>query len=84
MPPVVIGPAQSFDRSNEPTEANKVQRRQVFTAAAAGNFGTVTTTVGRTVGLGTPRQMQLAFRLNFWSGPSPLEERPAVAGRFLG
>ena len=36
-----------------------------FTSAAAGAFGTLTSTVGRTVGLGTPRQVQLAFRFNF-------------------
>jgi len=34
-------------------------------AAAAGTFGRLTSTVGRTVGLGTPRQVQLALRLNF-------------------
>jgi hypothetical protein len=47
------------------TEANKVQPGQAFTPAAAGTFGSITSTVGRTVGLGTSRQMQLAFRLNF-------------------
>jgi hypothetical protein len=47
------------------TEPNKVQPGQAFTAAAAGNFGALTSTVGRTVGLGTARQVQLAFRLNF-------------------
>jgi len=47
------------------TEANRVQPGQAFTPAAAGTFGTLTSTVGRTVGLGTNRQMQLAFRLNF-------------------
>jgi Carboxypeptidase regulatory-like domain len=47
------------------TEANKVQPGQAFTGAAAGAFGTLTSTVGRTVGLGTPRQVQFAFRFNF-------------------
>jgi len=47
------------------TEANKVQPGQAYTAAAAGTFGTITSTVGRTVGLGTSRQVQFALRLNF-------------------
>jgi len=51
--------------TNATTEANKVQPGQAFTNAAAGAFGTLTSTVGRTVGLGTPRQVQFAFRFNF-------------------
>jgi hypothetical protein len=47
------------------TEANRVQPGQPYTAAAAGTFGRLTSTVGRTVGLGTPRQVQFALRLNF-------------------
>ena len=47
------------------TEANKVQPGQAFTPAAAGTFGSITSTVGRTVGLGTSRQIQFALRLNF-------------------
>jgi hypothetical protein len=48
------------------TEANRVQPGQAFTAASAGSaFGALTSTVGRTVGLGTARQIQFAFRLNF-------------------
>jgi hypothetical protein len=47
------------------TESNKVQPGQAFTSAAAGTFGTLTSTVGRTVGLGTSRQVQLALRMNF-------------------
>jgi len=47
------------------TEANRVQPGQAYTNAAAGTFGTLTGTVGRTVGLGTPRQAQFAFRVNF-------------------
>ena len=52
--------------SNALTEANKVQPGQPYTAAAAGSaFGRLASTVGTTVGLGTNRQVQLAFRLNF-------------------
>ncbi len=47
------------------TEANKVQPGQAFTSAAAGTFGSITSTVGRTVGLGTSRQVQFALRVNF-------------------
>jgi hypothetical protein len=47
------------------TEANKVQPGQPYTSAAAGTFGSLTSTVGRTVGLGTPRQVQFALRFNF-------------------
>jgi carboxypeptidase family protein len=47
------------------TEANKLQPGQPFTAAAAGTFGSLTSTVGRTVGLGTARQIQFALRINF-------------------
>ncbi|MFN7977620.1 MAG: TonB-dependent receptor [Vicinamibacterales bacterium] len=47
------------------TEANRVQPGQPYTAAAAGTFGRFTSTVGRTVGLGTPRQVQLALRFTF-------------------
>ena len=37
-----------------------MQPGQPYTAGAAGTFGRLTSTVGRTVGLGTPRQVQLA------------------------
>jgi hypothetical protein len=47
------------------TEANRVQPGQPYSAAAAGTFGRLTSTVNRTVGLGTPRQIQFAFRFNF-------------------
>jgi hypothetical protein len=47
------------------TEANRVQPGQPYTSAAAGTFGRLTGTVGRTVGLGTPRQAQFALRFNF-------------------
>ena len=47
------------------TEANRLQPGQPYTAAAAGTFGRLSSTVGRTVGLGTPRQMQFAVRFSF-------------------
>ena len=47
------------------SEANKVQPGQAYTTGAAGTFGRYTSTVGRTVGLGTPRQVQFAVRLSF-------------------
>ena len=47
------------------TEANKVQPGQPYTAGAAGSFGRAASTVGTTVGIGTNRQIQLAFRVNF-------------------
>jgi hypothetical protein len=47
-------------------QANTVQPGQPYTAAAAGpTFGRLTSTVGRTVGLGTPRQIQFALRFHF-------------------
>jgi carboxypeptidase family protein len=46
-------------------EANRLQPGQPYTAAAAGTFGRLTSTVGRTVGLGTPRQVQFALRFSF-------------------
>jgi hypothetical protein len=46
-------------------QANRVQPGQPYSAAAAGTFGRLTSTVGRTVGLGTNRQVQFAFRLSF-------------------
>ncbi|MEO7270369.1 MAG: TonB-dependent receptor [Vicinamibacterales bacterium] len=47
------------------TQANRVQPGQPFTATNAGTFGRATSTVGRTVGLGTNRQVQLAVRVGF-------------------
>ena len=48
------------------TEANKVQPGQPMSSASAGGtFGRLSSTVGTTVGLGTNRQVQLGFRLNF-------------------
>ena len=57
--------AAAGDSGSALTEANRVQPGQPYTNAAAGTFGTLTGTVGRTVGLGTPRQAQFAFRVNF-------------------
>ncbi len=49
-----------------PGAANTVQPGQPYTAAAAGPaFGRLSSTVGRTVGLGTPRQVQFALRYSF-------------------
>ena len=49
------------------TQANRVQPGQPFsaTSGSAGTFGRVASTVGTTVGLGTSRQIQFAFRVNF-------------------
>lgn len=47
------------------TQANRVQPGQPFSAAAAGTWGRIASTVGTTVGLGTSRQVQFAFRVNF-------------------
>jgi hypothetical protein len=47
------------------TGANQLQPGQPYTPAAAGTFGRLTSTVGRTVGLGTNRQAQFAVRFNF-------------------
>jgi hypothetical protein len=47
------------------TGTNQLQPNQPYTAAAAGTFGKLTSTVGRTVGLGTSRQVQFAVRINF-------------------
>jgi hypothetical protein len=47
-------------------QPNTLQPGQPYTAAAAGpTFGLYTSTVGRTVGLGTPRQVQFAVRYRF-------------------
>ena len=43
----------------------RLQPGQPYTEAAAGQFGRVSSTVSRTVGLGTPRQIQFAFRYSF-------------------
>jgi len=49
-----------------PGQANTVQPGQPYNAATAGTtFGRLSSTVGRTVGLGTPRQVQFALRFSF-------------------
>ena len=46
--------------------SNVVQPGQAFTQGAAGStFGLLRSTVGRTIGLGTNRQVQFGFRFNF-------------------
>jgi hypothetical protein len=47
------------------TATNQLQPGQPFTAAAAGSFGIINSTVTKTVGLGTNRQIQFALRYNF-------------------
>ena len=47
------------------TSATSVQPGTPYTVSNAGSFGNITSTVGRTVGLGTNRQIQFALRLNF-------------------
>ncbi|MBP7416956.1 MAG: hypothetical protein KA831_09905, partial [Pyrinomonadaceae bacterium] len=46
--------------------SNVIQPGQAYTQSAAGStFGLLRSTVGRTVGLGSNRQIQFAFRFNF-------------------
>ena len=59
------GNAAASDPGDDLTETNRVQPGQPYTAAAAESFGRLTSTVGRTVGLGTKRQVQFALRLSF-------------------
>jgi hypothetical protein len=47
------------------TSATTLQPGQAYSAVTAGSFGLLTSTVGRTVGLGTNRQVQFGVRLNF-------------------
>ena len=47
------------------TLGSGLQPGQPFTESLVGNFGVLNGTVGRTVGLGTNRQIQFALRLNF-------------------
>jgi hypothetical protein len=64
LPPATL-PNALPGAGESPTQANRVQPGQPFTAAAAGSWGILNSTVANTVGLGTNRQIQLAFRLNF-------------------
>jgi hypothetical protein len=47
------------------TGTNQLQPGQPYTAAAAGTFGILNSTVEKTVGQGTSRQIQFALRFNF-------------------
>ena len=47
------------------TGTNQLQPGQPYTQAAAGTFGRFTSTLTRSVGLGTNRQVQFALRFNF-------------------
>ena len=47
------------------TQTNRVQPGQPFSAAAAGSWGVMASTVSTTTGLGTNRQVQLGFRMTF-------------------
>jgi hypothetical protein len=59
---VVAGACTTYSAST----SNVVQPGQPFTQGAAGaTFGLLRSTVGRTVGLGSNRQVQFAFRFNF-------------------
>lgn len=62
-------PTLSFNTTTSVYSAstsNVVQPGQAFTQGAAGaTFGLLRSTVGRTVGLGSNRQIQFAFRFNF-------------------
>jgi hypothetical protein len=48
-----------------PTRPDRTQPGQAFTKDNAGAFAQVTSTVATTTGLGTNRQVQLGFRVNF-------------------
>ena len=60
-----VGSLPSVIPATNTAEANTLQPGQAYTTAAAGQFGKLTGTVGKTVGLGTPRQAQFALRVNF-------------------
>ena len=64
-PPATIAESLPSIGSNGAPAADFVQPGQPITDLRAGNFGLINSTVGRTVGLGTNRQIQFALRLNF-------------------
>jgi hypothetical protein len=56
----------SVNGTTNPATNTILQPGQAFTQTAAGStFGLLRSTVGRTVGLGTNRQIQFAFKFNF-------------------
>jgi hypothetical protein len=57
-PPSTLGPALG-------TAAGQFQPGQPLSFTGSSAFGTVTSTVERSVGLGTNRQIQFALRVNF-------------------
>ena len=61
----IVGTLPNALPTTSMTETNKVEPGQPHTTGAAGTFGRATSTVGTTVGIGTNRQIQLAFRFNF-------------------
>jgi hypothetical protein len=59
-------PTITFNRATGLTSVGGgLQPGQPFGESQVGNFGVINSTVGRTVGLGTNRQIQFALRLNF-------------------
>ena len=59
-------PASVLPNALGTNSGTQLQPNQPFTAASAGQaFGALNSTVSRTVGLGTNRQIQFALRLNF-------------------
>ena len=57
---VRLAPCGTYTRAFAQTAAGGI-----IHAVDASAFGALTSTVGRTVGLGTARQIQFAFRVNF-------------------
>jgi hypothetical protein len=51
--------------NNLSTSATSLQPNTPFSTTNVGQFAVINGTVGRTVGLGTNRQIQFALRLNF-------------------
>jgi hypothetical protein len=62
LPPAVLPNALPTGAA---AAANTVQPGQAYSSSTAGTFGILASTAGTTVGLGTNRQVQLGFRLNF-------------------
>ena len=58
--------AGRFQHCSQTTATDRIAGQQPYTQAAAGStWGKYASTLSRTVGLGTNRQIQFAFRLNF-------------------